>query len=197
MGKSIEEMIEEMAVAFSRDINSAGKSLTVVSGEAVCYIYNHPKVSKSLLAAQKRGVQMRFMLSPIICVESPKKNTILDLMDEDNVEVYRRKGRALIHYRVMDCNRVYIEEPHLAAAGALERKSVPVKDNEQEFWAEKLEDEFDYLVEKGVAERVTRKEDLIPLFQGKIQELRAKVESKGMSFDFMDKHEIEKELVCC
>lgn len=189
--------VKTMIKAFVEDIESAQKSLTVVSGEAVCYIYNNDKVRKSLLAAQERGVRLRFMLSPIICVESPDKNTILDLLNMPNVEVYRRKGRALIHYRVIDGKSVYMEEPHLAAAEAPERKAVPIKHSEQSFWAEKLEDEFDYLIEKEIAERVERRDDLIPLFQDKIQELREKVERKGKSFDFLNRDEIEKELVCC
>lgn len=84
----------------------------------------------------------------------------------------------------------------MAAAEAAERNAIPVKNDEQVFWAKKLEEEFDYFINKGIAERIHSKEDLIPLLQSEIRDLRDRIERKGKSYDFLNKDELKKELVC-
>jgi hypothetical protein len=117
-------------------------------------------------------------------------NTVLELINREGVEVYRRKGRALMHYRIMDGKRIYMEAPHIAGADSSEREVLRIENDEQTLWARKLEDEFNYQVEKGIAERVYSRDDFLLLHLKKLKELSYMVESQGKSFDFSTKEEL-------
>ena len=181
---------KEMTTKFQFDVDSAQVSLTVVSGEAICQLYNTEMVRKSLFKALDRGIEMRFMAGPLVCIED-ETNTLLDLIGKKNVEIYRRRGRALIHYRVMDHKRVYIEKPHAAVSDLTRRKPITVDDDKQEFWAKNLEQEFDYQIRNKIAERVYSKDDFLLLPKREIEGVMKKAEDMGKSFDFLTKEEIK------
>jgi len=183
-----------MVSTFCDDIKSTQKTLLIVTGESNCHIYNAELVRNALLEAQKRGVKLRIMAGPAVCVgpvnSKENTNTILELINKKNVEVYRRRGRALLHYRIMDGKRVYMEIPHVAGANSSEREVLIIRKEEQELCAERLEDEFNYQVEKGIAERVHSPDDFLLLPGKRLRELSSMVESKGQSFDFSTKEEL-------
>lgn len=183
-----------MISSFCNDIKSAKKTITIVTGESNCHIYNATSVRDALFKAQEGGVKLRIMAGPAVSVgpvnSAENTNTVLELINREGVEVYRRKGRALMHYRIMDGKRIYMEAPHIAGADSSEREVLRIENDEQTLWARKLEDEFNYQVEKGIAERVYSRDDFLLLHLKKLKELSYMVESQGKSFDFSTKEEL-------
>lgn len=184
--KSYDEMISR----FSDQINSTKTSLTIVTGEAHCKIYNAEPVRKALFDAMKRGVRIRAMMGPSVSIDETGTNTMLELIGKDYVEIYRRKARSIIHSRVMDKRNAYIELPHKPGAGPHERKMMNVKEDEQEFWANTLEQEFDYQVRKKIAEKVKSKNDFVFVKLEDYENIVEKANHQGKNFDFLTKEDL-------
>jgi len=182
---SDEERIKRLIL----DIDSASKSIRIVSGEANYEIYNNEDVVTAFRNAKKRGVDIKIMIGPIIEVpEDGNDNMIVKLSEENVLEIYYRpERRTLIHYRIVDKHVFYAEEPHPPLSPPSERRVMDIMDiNDKEFWINKMIADFDARIsEREVL--LSKREDFIMLKPSQIQKLISLLIKEGESYDFITK----------
>lgn len=197
MVRTYESMAGELADQIRRALPES--KVIMVTGEALWKIYNRPEVVAAFQEALSNQVRFKIMTGPVTSVDDEGHNNLLCLWENDKsdqIELYRPQTRSLLHYRILQTEsgvEIYAEYPHKPGAEAADRRPMEIKEDDKEFWARKLEEDFDNHVKAGIAKRVEKgdNEAFYRLSLEEIQRVSAKAASINKPYDFLTVDEIK------
>lgn len=166
-----------------------------MSGEATIALYSGPVLQDTFLNAWKRGVQIDFIVGPVLSVGERRSSLVLRLAEEKKINLYYRSKRTKEHhYRIIDDRFMRLELPHDPVENLDNRFEERVDDRST---IDEYIQRFKDLIQTGRGDRFTVKRtdnprnNLLLLTDTEIQCLQYFVRRSGKSFDTLERGEIE------